>query len=100
MASPSLDAVEGAEAAVAAVELHVDEAFGQRAHRLEETQLGEPAEQRPRKLGGLPVLVDDGQDLLVDEAAGGQEAFVVVVRELVAEAEVVSGESGHGFQEA
>ena len=61
---PGLHAEERAEAAVAAVQLHVDEPAGERAHAraavaldvlADEPQLGEPAHQRPRQLGALPV---------------------------------------------
>jgi hypothetical protein len=69
-----LHAEEPAEAAVAAVQLHVDQAAGERAHAgaavvldvlAVEAELGEPAHQRPGELGGLPVLVDRGQHLAV-----------------------------------
>ena len=60
---PGLHAEERAEAAVAAVQLHVDEAAGERAHARAavaldvlavEAELGEPAHQRPRQLGAPP----------------------------------------------
>ena len=98
---PGLHAEERAEAAVAAVQLHVDQAAGERAHARAavaldvlavEAELGEPAHQRPRQLGGLPVLVDRRQDLLVDEPAGGDEVLPLLVGELLADVEVVGGE--------
>jgi hypothetical protein len=36
-------------------------------------ELAEAPEGQPRRLRALPVLVDLGQDLLVDELAGGEE---------------------------
>ena len=76
---PGLHAEEGAEAAVAAVELHVDQPGRDRAHRraavaldavADDAQLGQPLDQRPGELGALPVVVDDRQHLVVDEVAG------------------------------
>ena len=98
---PRLHAEERAEAAVAAVQLHVDQAARERAHAraavpgdvlAEEPELGDPAHQRPRQLGRLPVLVDRGQHLLVDEAPHLDEVPPLLVGELLADHEVVGGE--------
>ena len=98
---PRLDAEERAEAAVAAVQLHVDQAARERAHARAavpvdvlavEPELGEPAHQRPRQLGRLPVVVDRGQHLLVDEAPHLDEVPPLLVGELLADQEVVGGE--------
>jgi hypothetical protein len=95
---PGLDAEERAEAAVAAVQFHVDEAAGERAHPgaavagdvlAVELEVDEPAHQRPRQLGALPVLVDRGQHLLVDEPPRAQEVIPLLVAELLADEEVV-----------
>ncbi len=96
-----LDAEEGAEAAVTAVQLHVDEPAGSRAHRRTavaldavagETELAQPLDQGPWKLGTFPIPRDDGQHLAVHEAARLHEARPLLVRELVAYEEVVGGE--------
>ena len=96
-----LDAEERAEAAVAAVQFHVHQSAGQRGHSraavaldvlAEEAELGQAAHQRPRQLGGLPVLVDLRQHFVVDEAAGGDEVLPLLVGELVANVEVVGRE--------
>ena len=98
---PGLDAEERPEAAVAAVQLHVDQAARQRAHARAampadvlavEPELGHPAHQRPRQLGRLPVLVDRREHLGVDEAAHLEEVPPLLVGELVADEEVVGGE--------
>ena len=98
---PGLDAEERAEAAVAAVQLHVDEAAGERAHAgaavagdvlAVEAEVGEPAHQRPRQLGALPVLVDRGQHLVVDEPPRAHEVIPLLVGELLAHEEVVGGQ--------
>ena len=58
----------------------------------QQAELGEPAHQRPRQLGRLPVLVDHRQHLAVDEAARGDEVLPLLVGELLADLEVVGGE--------
>jgi hypothetical protein len=96
-----LDAKERAEAPVAAVDLHVDESAGQRTHRrapvaldvlAHDLQLSHPVHERPRQLGFLPVGVDGGQHLVVDEAARRQKALPLLVGERLAHEEVVGGE--------
>ena len=95
MASPVWTPKKVAEAAVAAVELHVHEAERERAEAVvEQLELGEPARERPRELGALPVVVDDRQHLLVDEAAGAHERLPIGVVELLADEEVVGDEGG------
>jgi hypothetical protein len=89
------------QAAVAAVQLNVDEAARERAHAgtsvpddvlTIEAELGDPAHERQGQVGRLPVLVDRRQHLLVDEAAGGDEVLPLLVGELVADLEVVGRE--------
>jgi hypothetical protein len=91
---------EGAEAAVAAIDLHVHQAAGRRAHRraavaldvlADDAQLRQPPKQRPRQLGPLPVVVDHGEHLIVDEASG-REALRLLVGEGLAHEEVVGRE--------
>ena len=98
-----LHAEERAEAAVAAVDLHVDEAPGERAHPraavaldavADQAELAEAAEQRPRRLGALPVVVDHRKHLLVDEAPRAQEVVPLLVGELLADEEVVGRQRG------
>ena len=98
---PGLHAEERAEAAVAAVQLHVHEAARERAHAgaavaadvlPHEPQIREPAHQRPRQLRALPVAVDRREHLLVHEAARAQEQLPVGVVELLAQEEVVGGQ--------
>ena len=93
-----LHAEERAEAAVAAVDLHVHEAPGERAHPraavaldvvADQAELAEAPEQRPGRLRALPVLVDRRQHLLVDEAPRAQEVIPLLVGELLADEEVV-----------
>jgi hypothetical protein len=57
-----------------------------------EAELGDPAQQRPRQLGGLPVLVDGRQHLFVDEPARRDEVLPLLVGELPADMEVVGGQ--------
>ena len=57
-----------------------------------QAEVGEAAHERPGQLRGLPVLVDRRQDLPVDEAPRGHEVLPLLVRELVADVEVVGGE--------
>ena len=98
---PGLHGEERAEAAVAAVQLHVHQPARERAHAraavaldvlAEQAELGEPAHQRPRELGALPVAVDDGQHLAVDEAPRGDEVLPLLGGELLADLEVVGRE--------
>jgi hypothetical protein len=98
---PRLDAEERAEAAVAAVKLHVDEAARERAHARAavagdvlavEPEVREAAQELPGQLRGLPVLVDRRQHLIVDEAPCGREPIPLLVGELLADLEVVRGE--------
>jgi hypothetical protein len=92
---PGLDAEERPEAAVAAVELHVDESERERAQPgVEQLELGEPARERPRELGPLPVVVDDREHLLIDEPARAQERLPFGLVELLADEEVVGDERG------
>jgi hypothetical protein len=92
---------ERTEAAVAAVELHVHQTTRERAHPgasvaldvlAQQIELREPAHVRPRELGGLPVVVDHRQHFLIDEPAGGEETLPLLVGELFAHEEIVSGE--------
>jgi hypothetical protein len=96
----------------------VHEAPGERAHPraavaldvvANETELAEAPEQWPGRLGALPVLVDLRQDLLVDEAPRAEEVIPLLVRELLADeeivgrqrlAEVLVGNRGHGRHRA
>jgi hypothetical protein len=58
----------------------------------DEPELAEAPEQRPRRLGALPVLVDLREDLAVDELAGAEEVLPLLVAELLAHEEVVRGQ--------
>ena len=58
----------------------------------DEPELAEAPEQRPGRLRALPVLVDLGQDLLVDELARAEEVLPLLVAELLAHEEVVRGQ--------
>jgi hypothetical protein len=58
----------------------------------EQLELREPAHERPRELGGLPVVVDLRQHFLVDEPPGGEETLPLLVGELLAHEELVGGE--------
>ena len=98
---PGLHGQERPEAAVAAVQLHVDQAARERAHAgaavtldvlAQQSELGEPVHQRPRQLGRLPVVVDRGQHLAVDEPSRGDEVLPLLVGELLAHLEVVGGQ--------
>ncbi len=98
---PGLDAEEGTEAAVAAMDLHVDQPAGERAHAgtaiardvlAEQAELGKPMHEGPGQLCGLPVVVDRRQHLLVDEAAHLDEMPPLLVGELLADQEVVRRE--------
>ena len=98
---PRLDAEEGAQAAVAAVELHVHQPGGDCAHRraavaldavADQPQLAEPPVERQRHLGALPVVGDHRQDLAVHEAPAALEVVDLLLTELVADEEVVGAE--------
>ena len=93
-----LYAEERAEAAVAAVEFHVHQPGRDRAHRraavpvdavADDSELGQLSNQRPRELRALPVVVDGGQHLVVDEVAGTAPDAALLGGELVADVEVV-----------
>ena len=99
---PRLHPDEGADAAVAAVELHRDQPGRQRVHRRTSVALDTVADQtggtellddRPGELGAVPVLVDLGEYLVVDELPGPGQVLQLVGRELVAEVEVVGVQS-------
>jgi hypothetical protein len=70
----------------------------------QQAELSEPSQQRPWQLRGLPVRVDRGQHLAVDEAPRGDEVLPLLVGELLADLEVVRGERiaevrvGHGLR--
>ena len=92
---------EGPEASVAAVDLHVHVARGERAHGRtavaldlvpHEPELAQPAREAPRKLRLLPVVTDHRQDLVVDEQASALEQFDLGRGQLVADVEVVGAE--------
>ena len=92
---------EGAQAAVAAVELHVHQPGRDRAHRraavpldavADDAELGQLLDQRPGELGPLPVAVDDRQHLVVDEVAGAPPVVALLAGELVGDAEVVGAQ--------
>jgi hypothetical protein len=96
-----LNAEAGPEAPVAAVKLHRHQARGQRAHAgaavavdvlADQLELGEAHHERPWQLGALPVVVDRPQEFLVDQAPGADEPLPLLVAELLAHEEVVSGE--------
>ncbi len=93
-----LDAEEGAQAAVAAVELEVDQAVGDRAHRraavaldpvAHDPEAPQPLDQVTRELRALPVVVDDRQHLVVDEAPGAVPVVALLRGELVGDPEEV-----------
>jgi hypothetical protein len=74
--------LKGTEAAVAAVELHVGQARGDRAHRRAAVALdavSDDAEgahlldERPRELRTFPVTVDDEEHVVVDEGPGSPQ---------------------------
>ena len=96
-----VDADEGADAAVAAGELHGDQPGGQRVHGraavalqpvTDEACRAELLDDGPGELGPLPVVVDGGQDGVVDELTGPGQIAELVVGELVAQEEVVGGQ--------
>ena len=79
IARPACTPDEGGDAAVAAAQLHGDQARGQRVDVraavardavTDEADASELLDQRPGELGALPVVVDLGQHLLLDEGAG------------------------------
>jgi hypothetical protein len=95
---PGLDTEEGAEAAVAAVELEVDQAVRDRAHRRAAVALDPVAhepeppqllDQVTRELGALPVVVDDRQHLIVNEVPGPIPVVALLRGELVGDPEEV-----------
>jgi hypothetical protein len=61
----------------------------------QEAEIREAVHQRPRQLGCLPVFVDRGQHLAVDEAAGGDEVLPLLPGELIAHPEVVRSQARH-----
>ena len=90
--------MDRAEAAVTAVELHVDQAACDGAHRRAPVALDAVADdakaahlldQRPRELGALPVAADHRQHLGVDEGPGDLQVLALGGGQLVAKAEVV-----------
>ena len=96
-----LDADEGADAAVSAGELHGDQPGGQRVHGraavalqpvTDEACRAELLDDGPGELGPLPVVVDGGQDDVVDELSGPGQIAELVGGELVAQEEVVGGQ--------
>ncbi len=98
---PGLDPEERPKAAVAAVELHVDEAAGDRVEAraavavdvlADDGEFPEPLDQGPRHVGALPVAADHRQHLVVDEHAHAAEQLELLVGELLAQEEVVGGE--------
>jgi hypothetical protein len=79
---PGLHAHERGQAAVAARELHGDQARGQRVDVraavafdavADDADASELLDQGPWELGALPVVVDLGQHVLLDERAGAGE---------------------------
>jgi hypothetical protein len=100
---PRLDAEERPEASVAAMQLHVHEPARQLAHAgaavalevlADQAELGQANEQRPRQLGTFPVVVDDREHLVVDEAPGSHEVVRLLVAELLADEQVIGCERG------
>jgi hypothetical protein len=98
---PRLHAQPRPQAAVTAIELHVDEPAADRVQPrtavpldvlADDPQLAQPTDQRPRKLGSLPVTADDRQHLVVDEGPHAGERVDLRVGELLAQEEVVGGE--------
>jgi len=74
----------------------------------DDSQPGHLLDQRPGKLGPLPVAVDDRQHLVIDEVPGAPPIVAFGRGELVGDAEVVGAEraadalvhrniSGHGI---
>ena len=95
---PGLDAEEGAQAAVAAVELEVDQTVGDRAHRraavaldpvADDPEAAKLLDQVTGELGALPVVVDDRQHLVVDEVPGAVPVVALLRGELVGDPEEV-----------
>jgi hypothetical protein len=79
---PGLNAQELAQAAVSAVDLHVYQPGGDRAHRraavpldavADNAEPGQLLDQWPRELRTLPEAVDDRQHLAVDKVAGAPQ---------------------------
>ncbi len=98
---PGLDPEERAEAAVAAVELHVQEPGRGRVEAgaavavdvvADDPELAEAADQRPGHLGTLPVAADHRQHLIVYEHAHPAQQFELLIGELLAHQEVVGGQ--------
>ena len=93
-----LDAEEGAETAVATVELEVHQAGGDRAHRRaavavdpvpDQPELAEAAYQLAGEVRPLPVVVDHRKHLVVDEAPGPVPVVALLCGQLVGDAEEV-----------
>ena len=88
-----LDCLEGAETSVAAVQLHIDQAGRDRAHRrtpvaddavADDVESPHLLDQIPRELGSLPVAIDDRQHFGVDEVSGAFQIVTLSVGQLIA----------------
>ena len=99
-----MDAEEGADAPVAAVELHVHQPAGDRIEAgaavagdvlADHAELAEPPDQRPGHLRPLPVAGDRRQHLPVDERADTAQGAELLLGELLAQEEVI-GRAGVG----
>ena len=98
---PCLNCLEGAEAPVAAVELHVDQPGGDGTHRrasvaddavADDVEFAQLLDELPWELCPLPVTVDDGQDFGVHEVSGALQIASLVIGQLVAQPEVVGAQ--------
>src|SRR5680860_569608 len=95
---PRLDSLEGAQAAVAPIQLHVDQTGRHRAHRrasvaddavTDDVERAHLLDQLPGELSAFPVAVDDRRHLGVDELAGALEVAQLGLGQFVAQTEVV-----------
>jgi hypothetical protein len=90
---PGLYCLKGTEAAVAAVELHVDQACSDRAHRRaavtldavpDDAEGAHLLDERPRELRAFPVTVDDGKHVVVNQGPGASQIVPFGVDQIVA----------------
>src|SRR6202023_1818489 len=90
-----------AQAAVTAVDLHVDQAGRQRIHRraavafdpvADDAERGHLLDQRPRELRPLRVTVDHREDLGIDKFTGPDQIALLLRGERLTQPEVVGSQ--------
>ena len=93
--------MKGAQAAVAPVDLHVDQSGGHRIHgrttvafdpAADDAERGHFLDQRKGELGPLPIVVDHRQDLGVDEGAGAGQVVLLPRGERLTQPELVGAQ--------